>query len=362
VGGALRRILVSGAVLALLAGCATSEPKVLHLGMNDTPDGRRITFPPAPDVPRYAYVGELVGEHNFRPADGSEGGGVKGFVSWLVGLGDEANQRTVLQRPQSGAVDATGRILVTDVSRGAVYVFDEAAGELQVWDKAEGLKNFTSPTGIALGPDGTFFVADAELGLVARLDKKGEPLPAWGKGVFKRPTGLAYDGASGRLYVADTYDHNIKVLDANGQLTQTISRRGEAPGELNYPTYLALSAGELLVADTMNGRVQAFDPYEGMPVRQVGRRGLFVGEMVRPKGVAADTSGNVYVVESYYDHLLIYSRGGDFLMPIGGLGATPGRFYLPAGVWTDGRDRIFVADTFNGRVVVLQFLGGDGDE
>jgi hypothetical protein len=31
---------------------------------------------------------------------------------------------------------------------------------------------------------------------------------------------------------------------------------------------------------------------------------------------------------------------------------------LPSGVWVDGRNRVHVADMFNGRVVLFQFLGG----
>jgi len=69
----------------------------------------------------------------------------------------------------------------------------------------------------------------------------------------------------------------------------------------------------------------------------------------------------VYVVESYYDHLLVFNRRGEFLMPIGGVGQETGKFYLPAGVWVDGRNRVFVADMFNGRVMVFQFLGGEAE-
>jgi DNA-binding beta-propeller fold protein YncE len=79
---------------------------------------------------------------------------------------------------------------------------------------------------------------------------------------------------------------------------------------------------------------------------------------VRPKGVGVDADGNVYVIESYYDSLLIYSAAGEFLLPIGGTGTATGRFYLPAGVWVDGRNRVHVADMFNGRIVLFQFLGG----
>ena len=79
---------------------------------------------------------------------------------------------------------------------------------------------------------------------------------------------------------------------------------------------------------------------------------------MRPKGVALDGEGHVYVVESYYDSLLVFSPQGEFLMPIGGTGTATGRFYLPSGVWVDAGNRVHVADMFNGRVVTFQFLGG----
>jgi len=62
------------------------------------------------------------------------------------------------------------------------------------------------------------------------------------------------------------------------------------------------------------------------------------------------------VVESYFDYLLIFNAAGQLLLPIGGTGSGVGQFYQPGGVWIDQRDRIYVADTFNGRVVVLQYL------
>ena len=67
------------------------------------------------------------------------------MFGWIAGLADEAKQPVVLQRPQSGVVDATGRVLVTDVSRNAVFVFDQPAGRLEVWDQASaGPDSFSS--------------------------------------------------------------------------------------------------------------------------------------------------------------------------------------------------------------------------
>jgi DNA-binding beta-propeller fold protein YncE len=110
------------------------------------------------------------------------------------------------------------------------------------------------------------------------------------------------------------------------------------------------------VSDTLNARVQVLT-IEGEALSKVGQRGLYVGNLVRPKGVTVDDDGNIYVVEGYYDHLLVFNQAAQLLLPIGGTGASIGRFFLPAGVWSDPQNRIFVADMFNGRVLILQYLG-----
>lgn len=348
--------------VALLAGCATgSERGVFQLGINIPQKSNELIWPPVQDaeIPRYVYVGELTGEANFRKPGAKEGAG--GFLRWLVDLIAGEAEPVVLQRPQSGAIDAAGRILVTDASRQAVFVFDTQQGRLDLWQNAAGLTRFVAPAGVAIGAKGEVYVADAELGLVAKLDSTGKSLGVIGKGQLLRPVGLALDNLKNELYVADTYAHEVKVFDTDGVLLRTLGRRGESPGNFNYPTYLALNQGELYVVDTMSAQVQVVDAETGQPKRVVGRRGLNVGDFVRPKGVALDGDRNLYVVESYYDHLLVFSSTGEFLLPIGGTGQLAGQFYLPAGVWTDGHNQVYVADMFNGRVSVFEFLGSKDD-
>ncbi len=349
-------------VVALTAGCAT-ERGVLNFGIiASSPEAKRMTWPPSEDaeVPRYVFAGELTGEENFR-APQEKKTGARVFLHWLAGLFDFEAVPVVLQRPQSGVVDENGRIFVTDTSRRAVFVFDPQEGRLLVWEGATANTRFSAPAGIALGMRGEVYVADSELGIVVRLSQKGESIGVIGRGELRHPVGLAFDVATQQLYVVDTHDHDIKVFDADGRLLRTLGRRGEKPGEFNYPTYLALVKGELYVTDTMNARVQVLDVETGESKRIIGERGLNVGNLVRPKGVAVDEEGNVYIVESYFDRLLVFSKGGEFLMPIGGSVQGADNFYLPSGVWIDTHNRIFVSDMFNGRVALFKFLGGEAE-
>ncbi len=337
--------------LLILTSCTSTGPRTLHL-QSETEHYR--LWPATPEQPRYRYLGQLTGEKNFIEKN-SQGGNVASFFKWLVGLDGQSQHLDELKRPQGGMVDEKGRIYVTDISRGAVFVFDEVAGQLLLWQWAEPDVAFKAPIGIAKTNQGEILVADAELAQVYRLDASGKPIGAFGKGLLKRPTGLAYDSVSQQIFVADGQAHNIKVFNHEGKLLKTIGRRGRGKGEFNGPTYLNFSRGRLYVSDTLNARIQVFDK-TGKYQLSIGKRGLYVGNLTRPKGVTVDQQGNVYVIESYHDHLLVYDKSGRYLLPIGGTGKGVGQFFLPAGIWTDKNNRIFIADMFNGRVVVLQYL------
>ena len=347
------------AACALLAGCAAQDARLLRIGDSASDQRAGILWPVPPEIPRYRYQGQLLGEANYQ-SGGQPGSTWISVLSAIAGLDSGHTDPQSLQRPQSGAIDAQGWIFVTDISRGAVAVFKPKGG-IEFWENAKGLRRFSAPVGVAASSDGLVWVADAEHAEIFVLNTLGEPLRSFGAGVLRRPTGIALDQSRRRVYVADTHAHDIKVFDWDGQLLRTLGQRGEAEGEFHFPTQLHFARDDLYVADTLNNRVQVFAHDATRPRLVIGSRGVMVGQFVRPKGVTSDSQGNIYVIESYFDHLLVFDSKGRFLLPIGGLGKEVGQFYLPSGVWSDSNNRIFVADMFNGRVAVFQFLGGGAE-
>jgi len=340
-------------LLLILVACS-STPRQLNFEV-DAKTAK--VWPGQPDPPRFRYVGTLIGEQNF---DHKGDSAFSRFFRWVVGLGQVSPDSPLeLLRPNSGMVDDQGRVLVTDVSRHSIVVFDVAGGDIFEWLMAASDSGFKTPVGIVAGPDKSYFVADADLQIVVKLGYDGQPLASFGADVLKRPTGLARDPASGRLYVTDTQAHNIKVFDDNGFLEDVIGTRGTEVGQFNAPTHICFHDGKLYVTDTFNTRIQILDSKKDI-TKGFGQRGRYLGDLVRPKGVAVDSEENIYVVESYHDYLLVYDKAGRFLLPLGGTGKDIGQFYLPSGVWVDKNDKIYVADMFNGRVVVFQYLGGKG--
>lgn len=362
--GAFRRPLLPALWLTLatllLSGCAGQQLFRLHLS-NDQQE--RKIYLPSEDIPRYMFAGELVGERNFVEDINQRSLG-RAIILFLAGLLEEPDYETRLLRPQSGMVDQRGRILVTDVGRPGIFVFDPAKASYDIWKSASQHLQLVSPSGITQGPGNEIWVSDADLGAVIRLDAEGVPLGSIGEELLKRPAGLHWDDEQKLLYVADVRAHEIKVFDADGALVDTFGSRGDfEPGQnsdglLNTPTHIAFKDGELYVADSFNGRIQVFDR-QGHFLRKFGTRGVLIGQFSRPKGIALDSEKNVYVVESYFDHLLVHNPAGQLLLGLNGSGRPGDDFVLPSGVWTDKNDRVYVADMFKGRVVVYQFLGGN---
>ncbi len=245
------------AVLLLLS-CAQT-PKQISYFVEDPEQFTEVLWPDLPEIPRYRYAGQLQGEDNFVEPEGKEPGALVKAWKWIAGIGGKVDEpERTLVRPQSGMVSGS-RIYVTDVGRGAIFVFDKVSGELLIWDQADRGSSFISPIGIAAGKDGSILVADSELQRIVHLSADGKTLGSFGDGILSRPTGLVRDAKSKRIYVVDTREHNIKMFDDDGGLIDIIGQRGDGPGEFNAPTHIALNHDRLYVTDTLNARIQVLD-------------------------------------------------------------------------------------------------------
>lgn len=346
----------------LLAGCAggPSGPVIDFSVKPDSP-----TWPEPPDPPRYALVGEMIGEADFAAARGRLRTGAGRILRAIAGLAVGKRRYQELRRPVSGFTDEEGRIFVADMSLRAVAEFDMTQSKFHIWREAAKKEFFSAPTAVISDGAGGVYVSDAEKAEVFRLNSSGEPIDRFGAGELVRPIGLARDPVEGVVYVADSGDHKVKKFSDGGEFLSAIGGPGRKAGALNTPTYLSFSNGTLYVTDTFNFRIQMFDR-NGEAISQFGENGIVVGDMARPKGVAVGGDGRIYVVESLFDRLLIFNGDAQLLMTLGGEGARANAFYLPSGVWTDDKGRVYVADMFNGRIVIYQELtpvaeeAGDG--
>ena len=339
--------LVGG--LAACAGSPPGAPLDLSVGPNAP------TWPRPPDAPRYALVGELIGEQNFVDR-GKLRSGAGRLFRIVVGLAIGKRRLRELRRPVTGFTAEDGAVYVTDMSLRAVVKFDLRENRLLIWRDAARKETFVAPAAVIGDGVGGVLVSDAEKAEVFRLDATGAPTGRFGGDVLLRPLGLARDAAADVIYVADAGDHTIKKFSGDGAFLGAFGGPGLRAGDFNTPTHLWFDDERLYVSDTFNFRVQEFDR-AGRAIIAFGENGVVIGDMARPKGVAVGEGGRIYVVESLFDRLLVFDRQARLLMTLAGDGgAAAPAFFLPAGVWTDAAGRVYVADMFNGRILVYQEL------
>ena len=187
-------------------------------------------------------------------------------------------------------------------------------------------------------------------------------------------------GADGTRAIADSGNHRIVVLNANGDFVRAIGSRcnlaeGEAggcidpdgsgplalgDGQFNEPWGVAYDqAGRLYVSDTWNGRIQVFDG-EGKLLEKWGTFNTTNGELgdayalFGPRGIAIDMDGNLLVADTGNKRIIKYSPSGELIQQVGGGGVVGGRFEEPVGVAVSPTDgAVYVADTWNQRVQKL---------
>lgn len=171
-----------------------------------------------------------------------------------------------LQRPTGIAVDTEReRLYVVDTPSHEVKVYGLAGGELLDTIGAQGTQpgDFNYPSFVAVDAAGKLYVTDGLNGRVQVLSPDGEPLRTVGRhgdgsGDFSAPKGVAVD-SEGHLYVADAAFDNIQVFDAEGQLLLYFGTAGSEAGRFWMPSGLYVDDQDrIYVADSYNKRVQVF--------------------------------------------------------------------------------------------------------
>ena len=79
--------------------------------------------------------------------------------------------------------------------------------------------------------------------------------------------------------------------------------------------------------------------------------------MYRPKGIGVDSEGHLYVVDGLWGVVQVFDQQGRLLYYFGTRGTGVGEFQLPAGLFIDHDDRIFVVDSYNRRIQVFRYFG-----
>lgn len=181
----------------------------------------------------------------------------------------------------------------------------------------------SNPRGVAVGPDGSIYVADTDRNRVLVLAPSGDVLRTIGEqpggtsdpGSLLQPWDVAV-APDGTVYVADTWNHRIQVFSADGEWLRQWGHEGIPANDpstdaLWGPRAIALGLdGQVYVADTGNKRVRVYTP-EGEWLRDIGSPGSALGQLDEPVGLAVNpVSGDLYVAEAWNQRIQVFTADG----------------------------------------------------
>ncbi len=207
------------------------------------------------------------------------------------------------------------------------------------------------------------------------------------------PTDIAVDGA-GNLYIADSYDGAIRMVNAVTGVISIVAGNGNSAGldglgdggpatsaRLNNPTGIGLDAqGNLFIADTNDCLVRRVDATTGVITVVAGNGKLgYTGDLGAatnaslgsPSAVRIDAAGNIYIADQGKNVVRQVNAASGIISTVAGTGASKysgdggssasAGLANPSGLAFDSKGNLFIADFTNNAVRKITLTGGQAE-
>jgi trimeric autotransporter adhesin len=253
-----------------------------------------------------------------------------------------------LKYPHGVAIDASGNIYIADTNHSRIRMVTKSTGIIST----------------VAGTGSSGYSGDGGLATSAKLNY---------------PYGVAID-ASGNIYIADTYNHRIRMVMLSAGIISTVAGTGSygysgdgglaTSAKLYYPYFVAIDAsGNIYIADTNNNRVRMVTLSTGIISTVAGNGssgysgdgGLATSaNLYSLRGVAFDASGNIYIADTYNLRMRMVTKSTGIISTVAGTGsygysgdggiATSAKLTHPQGFAIDASGNIYIADADNHRI------------
>jgi sugar lactone lactonase YvrE len=315
-----------------------------------------------------------------------------------------------LNGPFGVAVSTTGEVYIADTGNNVIRVvytngtIDTIAGNGIAGYSGNGgpatNAELNYPTGVAISPTGTIYIADFYNSYVRQVNVdgiitifagasynlySGDGGPATSADLYN-PFAVVVS-ATGEVYIADAYNNVIRVVYTNG-IIDTFAGNGTAgysgnggpaiSAQLNRPSEVTVSStGEIYIADTNNNVIRVvstngiIDTFAGNGFAGYSGNGgpAIKAQLNFPYGVAVSSSGEVYIADTSNNVIRLVSTNGiidtfagNGIAGYSGNGgpAIKAQLNLPYGVAISSSGEVYIADTFN-NVIRIVYTNGNID-
>ena len=287
------------------------------------------------------------------------------FLFAFSGTGADSLQRPI------GVAFANKRVYVADSVRHTIFVYDENGRQLSKF----GTTQTVTPLYLAPNPkDGDIYVTDRRARQILKFSQAGQylgvfnphlpksQLPKFFTGKIQwAPIAIAF-ADDGTMYVTEVLKgHRLLIFNPQGVFQRSVGDAGQvtdpskAPGIFMFPNGVVVLGKDVYVSDSNNRRVQVFNR-QGDFERFIETGGLPRGITALanfPSDPATGTPARLAVVDTLAHFVTLWNgTTGDRYVDFGSQGASDAQFSYPDGIARGDKNRLFIADTANGRIQV----------
>ena len=269
-----------------------------------------------------------------------------------------------LKWPNGVAVNSKGHIIVVQQGGHRVSIFNPAGEKVipSFGSFGSQIGEFNEPRGVAVDDEDNILVVDSWNHRIQKFASDGAFITATVTSkelYFQHPAGIAIHPSSKRVYVADSNNHCVKILNPDLTLWSSFGHEGSGDGQFKNPYDVAFdSTGKVYVTDQNNHRIQVFTA-EGDYLKQFGSYGSGSGELNGPNGICIDAEDVVYVTEWHNNRVSLYGYQDidnfsvpQFLKSFGYLASKREQFKSPYGIAIGKDENIYIADLANNRIQI----------
>ncbi|KAJ0174149.1 hypothetical protein K1T71_010295 [Dendrolimus kikuchii] len=280
----------------------------------------------------------FVPHHVWRKTSRPSGVGLSPWDNNLYICGMDSHSVLVVERTQAKIVT---RLSCDDMLCPVHIAFMKSIGEIYVTDKWKHCIHVFSKDG----------------GYLRSIGQKGSRI-----GMFRSPEGIATDNAQSHIYVVDTGNDRVQILQPDGKVvdqigvvtkpqathTSTVWESKEVTcTELNAPTAVALTNDRVIILDSGNRRVKIYNKQDKSKITEFGSLGQRKGQFRQPEVLAVDPLGYILVGDSGNCRVQVFKPSGQLIRVFGGLGTQPGKFGWISGIHVTKQLDIIISDTRN---------------
>ena len=164
----------------------------------------------------------------------------------------------------------------------------------------------------------------------------------------------------GPIYLADTANMRVVLIDANGQVQKAIDLvpyvdlKEKDRGDVQLGGFSVDAAGNLLFTLPVLFTATVLSP-DGK-VASFGEPGSIPGRFGIVANIIRDNRGNIIIADRLKSIVNVYDSNFNFLAEFGGRGNAPGSLIVPQELAIDADDRLYVTQLANRGVSVFRML------